>query len=178
MDVERSVTVMRPRAEVFAFWRQLENLPRFMIHLESVEHTTPGRTRWTAKSPGGSVEWDAEITEEVADERIAWRSLPGSEVANAGSVTFRDAPGDRGTEVHVALHYDVPGGKAGVMVAKLLGEEPSSQVRDDLRRFKQVMEVGEVVRSEGSPDGAGEGAGAERAAQASGSTGSGSAVWS
>ncbi len=169
MRVERSVTVMRPRHEVYAFWRELENLPRFMIHLESVERTTPGRSRWSAKAPGGSVEWDAEIIDEVENERLAWRSLPGSEVMNGGVVSFRDAPGDRGTEVHVALEYDAPGGKAGALIAKLMGEEPSSQVRDDLRRFKQVMEVGEVTLSEGSLQGAGEGPRAERAAQAPGS---------
>jgi uncharacterized membrane protein len=166
ITVERSTTVMRPREEVYAFWRDLENLPRFMHHLEHVEATTPGRSRWTANAPGGSVEWDAEITEDTPNERLSWRSLPGAEVENSGSVSFVDAPGDRGTEVHVSLAYDPPAGAAGAKVAKLFGEEPSQQIRDDLRRFKQVMETGEVVLSDGSLGGAGEGAAAERAAQA------------
>lgn len=164
--VERSTTVMRPREEVYAFWRDLENLPRFMHHLESVENTTPGRSRWTARAPGGTVEWEAEIVEDTPNERIAWRSLPGADVPNSGSVSFVTAPGDRGTEVRVSLQYAPPAGSAGAAVAKMLGEEPSQQVRDDLRRFKQVLETGEVGLSDGSLGGAGEGATAERAAQA------------
>lgn len=166
ITVERSTTVMRPREEVYAFWRDLENLPRFMHHLEHVENTTPGRSRWTARAPGGTVEWDAEIVEDAPNQRIAWRSLPGADVPNSGTVSFVDAPGDRGTEVRVVLGYEPPGGSAGAKVAKIFGEEPSQQIRDDLRRFKQVMETGEVVLSDGSLGGAGEGASAERAAQA------------
>jgi uncharacterized membrane protein len=120
-----------------------------MIHLESVTTGPGGRSHWVAKAPGGSVEWDAEITEDQPGELLSWQSIEGADVANGGSVRFADAPGDRGTEIHVALHYDPPGGTAGAMVAKLFGEEPSQQLLDDLRRFKQVMETGEVVRSEG-----------------------------
>ena len=168
LDVVKSVTINRPRHEVYAFWRALERLPEFMIHLESVTVTGDGRSHWVAKAPGGSVEWEAEITEDRPGDLLSWQSVEGSSVPNGGSVRFADAPADRGTEVRVAIHYDPPGGAAGALVAKLFGEEPSQQLVDDLRRFKQVMETGEVVRSEGSPAGAGEGATNERAAQAVG----------
>jgi uncharacterized membrane protein len=167
--VAKSVTINRPRHEVYQFWRDLERLPEFMIHLQSVTTGADGRSHWVAKAPGGTVEWDAEITEDEPGELLAWQSIEGSEVANGGSVRFADAPADRGTEIHVTLQYDPPGGSAGAMVAKVFGEEPSQQLLDDLRRFKQVMETGEVVRSEGSLAGAGEGATNERPAQAVGS---------
>jgi uncharacterized membrane protein len=151
MNVRQRVTVNRPVAEVYGFWRQLENLPRFMNHLESVTVTGGGRSHWKAKAPAGtSVEWDAEMVEDLPNERISWRSVEGSDVNNSGSVRFKAAPGGRGTEVHVELQYDAPGGKLGALIAKLFGQEPSQQVNDDLRAFKQVMETGEVVRSEGS----------------------------
>jgi uncharacterized membrane protein len=114
------------------------------------------RSRWTARLPvGRKVEWEATVIDDVPDSLIAWESLEGSDVKNSGSVRFADAPGDRGTEIHLEMHYDTPGGPAGAAVAKLLGEDPASHVRDDLRRFKQVMETGEVVRSESTPDGPG-----------------------
>jgi uncharacterized membrane protein len=166
LHVIKSTTINRPRPEVYAFWRDLQHLPTFMIHLEAVTPSGDTRSHWVAKVPGGRVEWDAEIIEDREDELIAWRSLEGSEVPNGGSVRFTDAPGDRGTEVHVDLHYDPPAGSVGAMVAKLFGEEPSQQLRDDLRRFKQVMETGELVRSDGSLEGAGQGAGKQRPAQA------------
>jgi uncharacterized membrane protein len=169
--VAKSITINRPRQEVYDFWRALERLPEFMIHLESVTISRDGRSHWVAKAPGGTVEWDAEITEDRPGELLSWQSVEGSDVPNGGSVRFADAPADRGTEIHVALHYDPPGGSAGAMVAKLFGEEPGQQLVDDLRRFKQVMETGEVVLSEGSPAGAGEGATNERPAQAVGSGG-------
>jgi uncharacterized membrane protein len=166
LQVSRSVTIRRPRQEVYRFWRDLENLPRFMRHVEDVSAIDEKRSRWVVTAPGNrKVEWEAEIVDETPNERIAWRSLPGADVQHAGSVQFREAPGDRGTEVRVQLQYDAPAGKAGALVAKLLGEEPRQQVRDDLRRFKQVMEVGEIVLSEGSLEGAGEGAAKERPAQ-------------
>ena len=119
-----------------------------MWHLEQVEWTGEGRTRWTAKAPlGTTVTWDAELTEDVRGEVIAWRSLPGADVDNTGSVRFTPAPAGRGTEVRVHLRYSLPGGRAGALVARLLGEEPHQQVEDDLRRFKQVLETGEVVRT-------------------------------
>ncbi|AWS48393.1 cyclase [Streptosporangium sp. 'caverna'] len=157
MDLHAAITINRPREEVYRYWRDVENLPRFMTHLESVETTGDGRSHWKAKGPlKRTVEWEAEIVEDNPGELISWRSLKGALVGNRGFVHFSDAPGGRGTEVRVKLIYDLPGGKvgtAGMALARLLGEHPEQQVRDDLRRFKQVMETGEVVRSEGSPEG-------------------------
>ncbi|SFI63852.1 Uncharacterized membrane protein [Amycolatopsis sacchari] len=148
------ITVNRPVSEVYAAWRKLENLPRFMTHLAEVRQLGDGRSHWRASGPAGlDVEWDAEITRERADEHLAWESVGKATVRNSGRVDFRQAPGGRGTEIRVHLDYDPPGGAVGAAVAKLFGEEPDQQVRDDLRRFKQLLEVGEVVRSEGSPDG-------------------------
>jgi uncharacterized membrane protein len=156
MHVMRAVTIRQSAEEIYRFWRNFENLPRFMYHLEEVRVINDRRSHWVAKAPAGSrVEWEAEIIEDRPNERIAWRSLPDADVTNYGSVEFRRAPGDRGTEVHVEIHYDPPGGKLGALVAKLFGEEPDQQVADDLRRLKQVMEVGEVIRSEASPEGQG-----------------------
>ncbi|WP_433782656.1 SRPBCC family protein [Actinomycetospora sp. CA-101289] len=150
-----AITVNRSRAEVYRHWRDLEHLPEFMAHLCSVRSSgSSGRSHWEAKGPAGStVRWDAEIVEDREDEEISWRSVEGADVENTGSVRFRDAAGGRGTEVVVELSYRPPGGRAGAAVAKLLGEEPNQQLRDDLRRCKQVVEIGEVVRSEGSPAG-------------------------
>jgi uncharacterized membrane protein len=149
-----ATTVNRPPQEVYDFWRGLERLPTFMHHLESVEWVGEGRTRWSAAAPlAGKVSWEAELTEDRRGERLAWRSLPGSTVWNEGDVEFTPAPGGRGTEVRVHLAYAVPGGRAGRAFARLFGEEPHQQVEDDLRRCKQVMETGEVVRSSGSPEG-------------------------
>jgi uncharacterized membrane protein len=146
IKVEESVTINRPVLEVFRFWRNFENLPRFMDHLESVTVIDDTRSHWVAKGPAGSrVEWDAVIHNEVADELIAWRSLPGSEVNNAGSVHFTPTPDGNSTDVRVVLSYEPPAGKLGAAVAKLLGEEPSQQVAEDLRRFKQVMDLGDVL---------------------------------
>lgn len=142
--VDESIVLNRPRGEVFRFWRKLENLPRFMDHLEAVTVLDGRRSHWTAKGPAGSrVEWDAEIHNEIPNELIAWRSLQGSEVDNAGSVHFM--PTENGdTEVRVVLRYDPPAGKLGAAVARLFGEDPSRQVADDLRRLKQVVEAGEA----------------------------------
>ena len=124
-----------------------------MSHLESVQADGNGRSHWKAKAPAGmTVEWDAEITEDRPNELIAWRSV-GGQVDNSGSVRFVPAPGGRGTEVHVEMRFDPPGGVLGKWAAKLFGESPEQQVYDDLRHFKQVMETGEVVLSEGSFDG-------------------------
>lgn len=145
----RSVTIRKPVPEVYGFWRNFENLPQFMRHLESVTVTGARTSHWVAKAPAGQrVEWDAETTEDVENERISWRSLEGAPVYNAGTVTFRRAPGDRGTEVRVELAYDPPFGKLGSKVAMLWREEPGQQVQDDLRHFKQVLEVGEIVLSD------------------------------
>ena len=143
--VEQSVTINRPVLEVYRFWRNFENLPRFMDHLEAVTVIDDTRSHWVAKGPAGTrVEWFADIHNEIDDELIAWRSLPGSEINNAGSVHFAPSADGTGTEVHVVLSYEPPAGKVGVAFAKLLGEEPSNQVADDLRRLKQVMDAGDV----------------------------------
>ena len=156
LELQASVTVNKSTEEAFAFWRDLTNLPRFMQHLESVSPLGDGddRTHWVAKAPlGTSVSWDAEITSHEPGRRLAWRSLPGSRIDNSGTVHFTEAPGDRGTEVKVVLHYDVPGGRIGRAVTRLVGENPVQQVRDDLRRFKQVIETGDIVRTDGLPGG-------------------------
>jgi uncharacterized membrane protein len=149
IHVKRSITIARPRQEVYAFWHDFQNFSRFMKHVESVTDTGNGRSHWRAKAPAGaSVEWDAETTADQPNELIAWRSLPPSDVNNSGVVRFTDAPGGRGTEVHVDLKYDPPGGKLGALFAKIFGEEPSIQIADDLRRLKQVLEIGEPVLSD------------------------------
>ena len=152
--VKASTTIRKPPEDVYSFWRDFQNLPRFMAHLESVEATSGDRSHWRAKGPAGmTVEWSAEIVEDRPNQLIAWRSLEGGDLVHSGIVGFAPAPGERGTEVHVDIEYVPPAGKAGKAIAKLFGEEPDIQVRDDLRRFKQVMETGEVVRSDGSPQG-------------------------
>ena len=144
--VRRSATINRPRAEVYAFWRNFENLPRFMQHLQAVTVKPDGRrSHWVTRAPlGRTVEWDAEIVEEQADELLAWRSLPGADIENEGRVSFRDALDGSGTIVDVELEYRPPLGAPSIVVARLFGEQPWQQVRDDLRRFKQIMEAGEV----------------------------------
>lgn len=149
-----SVTVNRTREEAYRFWHDFENLPRFMYHLQSVTSTGPRRSRWSAKAPGGrTVEWEAEIVDERPDEFIRWRSVDGSRVPNSGIVRFTPAAGGNGTEVRVELEYAVPGRRVGTLVAKAFGESPQQQICDDLRRFKQVIETGELTRSDGTPDG-------------------------
>jgi len=149
IHAKASCMVNRAPEEVYNFWRNFENLPRFMRHLESVEDRGDGRSRWAAKGPAGStVEWDATIIADVPGEVISWRSLEGSDVDHAGAVRFERAPGNRGTIVKVNLEYNPPAGVIGATVAKLFGEEPEQQLNDDLRRFKQVLEVGEVVVSD------------------------------
>ena len=150
-EVTKAITVNRSPDEVYRFWRNFENLPQFMSHLESVQVLDDRRSHWKAKAPAGrSVEWDAQITQDIPGELIAWESLEGADVANAGSVRFATAPGGRGTELTVKMHYDPPAVPLGAIVAKLFGEEPGQQVDGDLRRFKQVMETGEVVHSDAS----------------------------
>lgn len=154
IHVEESFLIHRPAQELFQFWRELENLPKFMRHLEAVRKIDENRSRWTAKAPAGTtVEWDAEIINEEPNRLIAWRSLGNPSVDNAGSVRFVEAPGDRGTEVRVVLDYIPPLGSVGKIIAKLFGREPSQQIHEDLRRFKQLMETGEVPTVEGQPRG-------------------------
>lgn len=152
VHVQHSFLVNRPAAELYAFWRQLDNLPQFMEHLESVEVLSDTRSRWKANGPAGThFQWEAEITDDVPGERIVWRSLQGSQVANRGSVRFFPGPEQRDTEVEVSLEYAPPAGAAGRQFARLFGENPDAQVRDDLRHFKQLMEAGEIPTTEGQP---------------------------
>lgn len=151
IQVRKAITINVPPDEAYTFWRDFENLPRFMAHLETVHVLDGRRSYWKAKAPlGTTVEWTAEIIEDIPGRLIAWRSVEGTKVPNTGRVEFKQAPGNRGTEVHVELAYDPPGGAVGAAIAKLFGEEPSIQVDGDLRRFKQVLEVGEVVHSQAS----------------------------
>ncbi len=152
--VDKSVTINRARAEVFAFWRNLENLPSFMQYLRSVTQYGSRRSHWVTQGVAGkSLEWDAEIINEVENELIGWRSLDGGSVDNAGSVRFEDAPGGRGTLVKVSLQYNPPGGAVGAFLAKLMGQDADQQVDSDLKRFKTMLEAGELPTSTGQPSG-------------------------
>jgi uncharacterized membrane protein len=152
IHVEEAVTINRPIDEVFRFWRNLENLPQFMEHLESVSTREAGVTHWRAKAPAGmSVEWDARIINEIDNKVIGWQSLEGSTVSTAGSVNFDQDP--HGTRVTVHLQYGPPAGRLGAAVARLFGEEPSQTIREDLRRFKRLLETGEIATTEGQPSG-------------------------
>jgi uncharacterized membrane protein len=152
--VEEVVTINASASQLYAFWRKLEQLPRFMDHLVSITQIDERRSHWVAKAPGRrTVEWDAEIINEVPGELIGWRTLDGADVVSAGSVRFKRAPGNRGTEVRVRLQYEPPAGKIGATVAWLLGHDPSQAIREDLRRFKQLMEAGEIPTTAGQPRG-------------------------
>lgn len=154
IHVEESVTINRPVPEVYRFWRNFENLPKFMKHLDSVAMREAGVSHWVARGPAGTkVEWDARVINEIDNKLIGWQSLEGSMVSTAGSVNFRETA--RGTDVRVHLQYNPPAGKLGAGVAWLFGEEPSIQVREDLRRFKQLMETGEISTVDGQPRGGG-----------------------
>lgn len=144
--IEKQITVNRPPKEIFAFWRNFENLPRIMSHLESVTVLDEKRSRWTANAPlGTTVEWDAEINGEIKNRRIGWRSLKGADVENAGSVTFAGTNNGRSTNVIVALEFVPPAGAVGAAVASLFGENPDQQLDEDLRKFKQAMEADEFA---------------------------------
>lgn len=151
IDVRQTVAINRKPEEIYGFWRDFRNLPQFMSHLERVDVQDDRRSHWVAKAPAGrTVEWDAEVTEDQPNQRLCWRSLEGADVDNSGEVRFERAPGDRGTILRVEMRYTPPGGIFGAIGAKLFGEEPQMQVRDDLRRLKQVLETGEVTVAEGS----------------------------
>jgi uncharacterized membrane protein len=153
VKVEMGFTVNRPAADLYRFFRDFENLGRILSHVESVR-VTGNRSHWVARGPlGFRPEWDAEVFNERENELIAWRSLPGSEIETAGSIHFTPAPGGHGTEVRVSLKYNPPAGKAGILLAGLFGEDPESVLREDLRRFKQLMETGEIATTEGQPHG-------------------------
>lgn len=140
IKVEHTVMIHRTPAELFQAWRRLENLPRFLAHVRSVRPLGEGRTHWVADAPGGqTVEWDAEIINEHENEMISWRSLPGADVDNAGTVRFRAVPG--GAEVRVALEYYPPAGRLGALFARMFGHDPAAQIEDDMLRFKHIMET-------------------------------------
>src|SRR5688572_14952472 len=154
VKVTRACTIRKPAAELFQFWRNLENLPRFMRNVTAVEKISDVESRWTVKVPGGrTVQWNAVIFNEERDRLIAWRTREGADVPNAGSVRF-DPQGDDTTIVKVALEYDPPGGRLSSFVAKLFGKEPNMQVAQDLARFKALMETGEIPTTKGQPVGA------------------------
>jgi uncharacterized membrane protein len=149
---ESSVTINRAPADLYRFWRDFQNLPRFMPHLSSVRVDTARQSHWVAQGPAGTtVEWDAEITDDRPDALIAWHSLAGADVGHAGSVRFEAAPGGRGTFVRVCMEYHPPGGALGTVVATLFGEEPGQHIQEGLRRFKQLMEAGETATTAGQP---------------------------
>jgi uncharacterized membrane protein len=150
----KAISINKPVEEVYRSWRNFEGFPRFMAHLKEVQVIDDTRSHWIARGPGDRVvEWDAEIIEDVPNERLAWRSLENADIDNAGVVRFEKAPGGRGTIIRVETHYRPPGGAAGRIVAQLFGEEPQMQIDDDLRRFKQLMETGEITTTIGQPAG-------------------------
>jgi len=153
-QISRSVAIARPAEELYDFWRRLENLPKVMTHLQRVEQLDLRRSRWTSRPLfGRSYEWTAEITEDMPNQRIAWRSLEGADVPNRGVVTFRDQGEGRGTVVTVILDYAPPAGKPGVLLTKLIGESPEQQILADLRRWKSLTETGEVATTAGQTHG-------------------------
>jgi uncharacterized membrane protein len=148
IHVREAMRIDKPISEVYAFWRQLENLPRVLTHLEQVTELGNGRSRWIARGPAGmGVEWDAEVINEVENKVIGWRSLPDSDVVTAGSVNFKPLRDGRATEIAVHLQYEPPAGRAGAFLARIFGREPSQTIREDLRRLKQVLEAGEIPRT-------------------------------
>jgi len=150
IKLKKSIIIDRPAPALYSFWRDFENLPRIADILESVEVLDDMRSRWTIAAPGEiPVQWDAEITKDIEDEMIGWRSLDGSPIETAGYVRFEPAAGGRGTVVRVAMEYDLPAGRVGALVATLLGARPGAHVEELLRRFKQLMETGESAIAEG-----------------------------
>jgi uncharacterized membrane protein len=142
--VDRSITISSPRREIFRFWRNFSNLPRFMKNLDSVTEMDGNRSHWVVKGPRGrTFEWDAVIHNEIDNELISWRSLPGAQVDSAGSVWFKDAPGGCGTDVKVELQYNPPAGAVGALLASFWGKQPGRQIEEDLNRLKQVFERGD-----------------------------------
>ncbi len=151
---ETSITINRSVDELYAYWRNFENLPKFMSHLIAVQVTDPTHSHWVAKGPAGTqIEWDAEIISDMPGQVIAWKSLEGADVDNAGSVRFERATGGRGTVVRVNMQYRTMAGTVGAMFAKVLGQAPEKQIKVDLLRFKQVVETGEVAKTEGQSAG-------------------------
>lgn len=154
LRVKKSMTVNRSPDELYAFWRDLENLPRFMKHVRSVQRHGNGRSHWVVAGPRGTVfKWDAQITVDRPNQMIAWQTVPGSSVDHRGYVKFVPAPGKRGTEVHVALEYQPPGGEAGKLLGSLLGGITEQEIQEQIRNFKSIMEAGEIPTIKGQTSG-------------------------
>jgi len=152
--VEKTVTINKSAEELYNYWHNFENLPNFMKHVKSVQVLDMRRSHWVANAPlGQTIEWDADIINDQPNQLIDWASEEGAQVDNSGFVRFSPAPGDRGTEVKVVMEYNVPGGMVTAAIAKLFGEEPEQQIGDELRRFKQLMETGEIATIEGQSRG-------------------------
>jgi uncharacterized membrane protein len=151
--ISQTVTISQPRSELYAFWREFTNLPRFMDNIVSVEPVDEKRSRWVIKAPAGTtIEFVSRITADEVGSLIAWESEQGSDIRNSGRVEFIEAAPGRGTMVRATIFYEAPGGAPARAVAKLLQREPNVQARRDLRRFKQLMETGEITSS-ASPSG-------------------------
>lgn len=154
VKVVKACTVRQPASVLYSFWRDFENIARITKHPVTITNISETESHWSVPGPGDNrVEWDAVVINDEPNRLIAWRSRDGADVANAGSVRFEDGPPGEGTEVTVALEYDPPGGKVGALLAKLSGEGPAQQVAEALRRFKALMEAGEIPTTEGQPVG-------------------------
>jgi uncharacterized membrane protein len=155
IEIDESLTINKPRAEVYGFWQNLENLPKFMHHLISVTRTGDNTTHWIARAPRDftTVEWDAETLEQRTNEVIAWRSLPDADIHNTGRVEFADAAGGRGTQLRVRILYQPPAGPLGAAAAGLLNPVLSSMIKQELRRLRSLLETGEIATTEGQPSG-------------------------
>ncbi len=150
VSVDKTISINRTPDECYRFWRDVDNLPRFMQHLKGIEVLSDTHYRWRAKAPAGaSVEWESELTIDRPGELLAWHSLPDADINHAGTVSFERAAGGRGTVVRVSLEYKSLGGKPAALLAKLFGEESAQQVADDLRHFKQLIETGEITTTIG-----------------------------
>jgi uncharacterized membrane protein len=155
IKVEKQLTINRPASDLYKFWRELTNLPRIFEHLASVERQDGNVSHWIAEGPMGKrIEWDAEVLNDHENELIAWRSLPGGHIDTAGSVRFEQTKNDRGTIVTVSMKYNPPGGQVGHVLASWFGSDLESKLSDDLRRFKSLMEAGEIPSTQGQPQGA------------------------
>ncbi|MFU8802886.1 MAG: SRPBCC family protein [Bradymonadaceae bacterium] len=154
VEIEKSVTIDKPIGEVYEFWRNLENLPLFMRHIESIDQIDAHRSHWVVHLPSGiHLEWEARILEERKNEFLAWRSIEGSDIFNEGFVTFSRAPNGAGTEVHARIIYRPPAGEVGHKIAEFLNFVPAKVVKEDLRRFKAILEAGEYPTIEGQASG-------------------------
>jgi uncharacterized membrane protein len=152
--VKGVTTILRPAEELYPFWKDMENLPTIIAHLDSVRIIDERHSHWVFRGPAGrKIEWTARITEDAPGKVLSWRSIEGSDSVRAASVQFKRAYGDRGTIVEVTVYYDPPGGNVGATLLKLFGDDPEKEIQQGLRRFKQLMETGEILTTEGQPSG-------------------------